>query len=84
MRVNSLKDIYKKRFPTTISEIAHATFCNLVYAIWIVRNKAVWKYKVPVVCRIIDFIKQDTKERILNLPRKGNIPRWFCIYCKKY
>ena len=66
--IENMKDILRKRrLPKAKSRLITAIFCNLVYAIWKVRNDAIWQKKVMTVGRVVDTIKTDSKIRFTSL-----------------
>ena len=66
--VRSLKHLYRKRrMPRSKVKVIEAILGNLVYAIWRVRNEAVWHKKVTTVRRVFETIKQESKLRLSHL-----------------
>ena len=71
-----MNDLHRKRhMPKAQWRLIVAIFCNLIYAIWNVRNKAVWP-KVATIQRVVETIKTDPKIRFSSLTLNKSISLW--------
>ena len=75
--IGNMKGIlWKCHLPKAKSQLIPAIFCNLVYAIWKVRNDAVWQKKLMTVGRVANTIKAYSKIRFVSLSLNGTTAFW--------
>ena len=66
--IKNMNDLHRKRrMPKTQWRLTVAIFCNLIYAIWNVRNEAVWQKKVSRIQTVVETIKIDFKIRFSSI-----------------
>ena len=76
-RVTTSKDLYRKcRMSKSIVRLIEATFCNLVWTIWSVRNEAVWHNQVRTFGKVVKSVKADTKTRVSSLSMSESTTTW--------
>lgn len=62
--------------PKSKLKIVEAFFGNLFYAIWCVRNEAVWHKKVASVRRVVETIKTDSELTLSHFACNKTIHAW--------